>query len=211
MLQCLSFYFRPLSRQVDHVLASCVTRIFVPDGSDAGKEGGGVSSPSSCFSIHSVVAADTVGCGTWVGALERSDSALLSLGTLHAPNIKPKTSNLKHHSDFPSGISSRPLLHKQLLLVGGGEVVASMKWFGWMQQWHVTYADSSCCIFDGSTGQLLRRVKDALSFPVPSLPSILASPQVQAKNSSSRTRIYVKNGFCVLVRQGGVTLFMMVL
>lgn len=73
-----------------------------------------------------------------------------------------------------------------------------MKWFGWMQQWHVTYADSSCCIFDGSTGQLLRRVKDALSFPVPSLSSILAAPQVRAKNSSINTRIYVKNGFCVL-------------
>lgn len=100
-MQCLRaflFLFSTLSRQVDHVLASCVTRIFVPDGSDAGKEGGGVSSPSSCFSIHSVVAADTVGCGTWVGALERSDSALLSLGSLNAKAYK--TPNLQSQTSF---------------------------------------------------------------------------------------------------------------
>jgi hypothetical protein len=76
----------------------------------------------------------------------------------------------------------------------------SMKWFGWMQQWHVAYADSSCCIFDGSTGQLLRHVKDSHSFPVPSLSSILAAPMVQAKSSRSNSNIiYVKNGSVLLV------------
>ena len=75
-----------------------------------------------------------------------------------------------------------------------------MKWFGWLQQWHVTYADASCCIFDGSTGQLLRHVKDALSFPVPSLSSILAAaPAPPTKVIGSSLGIYVKNGYLVMV------------
>ena len=92
-----------------------------------------------------------------------------------------------------------------MLLVGGGECVVSMKWFAWMQQWHVTYADATSCIFNGTTGQLLRRVKDSISFPTPSLPSILAaSPAGNIKcssgsGSSSKNGIYVQNGFNVLV------------
>ncbi len=196
----LPLFLLTASSQVEHTLTSCVTRLFVPDGSDAGKGSGGGLSPSCFFSIHTVIAADTVGGGTWVGALEYSDPALLSLGALYAANLKQSAS---HNSDLLSGISSRPLLQKQMLLVGGGDAVESMKWFGWMQQWHVTYADSSCCIFDGSTGQLLRRVKDSLTFPMPSLSSILAAPVVQSKASSStRIGIHVKNGFSVLVRNG---------
>jgi hypothetical protein len=92
-----------------------------------------------------------------------------------------------------------------MLLVGGGDSVVSMKWFAWMQQWHVTYADATSCIFNGTTGQLLRRVKDSMSFPTPSLPSILASsPAGKIKcssggGSSSKIGIYVQNGFTVLV------------
>jgi hypothetical protein len=89
-----------------------------------------------------------------------------------------------------------------MLLVGGGEGVVCMKWFGWLQQWHVTYADASCCVFDGCTGQLLRHVKDALSFPVPSLSAILAAvPEPRAAGSSgSKPGIHVKNGCILLVR-----------
>ena len=92
-----------------------------------------------------------------------------------------------------------------MLLVGGGDSVASMKWFAWMQQWHVTYADASSCIFNGTTGQLLRRVKDSISFPTPSLPSILAASSAgsiksySGGGSSSKIAIYVQNGFIVLV------------
>jgi hypothetical protein len=194
----LHFLLPTVLFQIEHSLASCVTRLFVPEGSDAGKGGGGVSSPSCVFSIHTVIAADTAGGGTWVGALEYSDPALLSLGEFHAPSMKPQTAS--RDCDMLAGISSRQLLQKQMLLVGGGDVVVSMKWFGWMQQWHVTYDDSSCCIFDGSTGQLLRHVKDSHSFPVPSLPSILAAPVVQAKsNRNNSNLIYVKNGSVLLV------------
>jgi hypothetical protein len=104
-------------------------------------------------------------------------------------------------SNISPGVSSRPLLQKHMLLVGGGEGVTSMKWFGWLQQWHVTYADASCCVFDGFTGQLLRHVKDALSFPVPSLSSILAAAPAShaAGGSGSMPGIHVKNGCLALV------------
>ena len=167
----------------------------MPDGSDLAGGAAACLPQSSSFSAHTVIAADSQGGGTWVGALEYSDPALLALGT--SPAAQPQTPN----HGFSAGVSSRPLLQKQMLLVGGGEGVVSMKWFGWLQQWHVTYADASCCIFDGSTGQLLRHVKDAHSFPVPSLSSILAAaPEPQTKSSSSsRQGIFVKNGFVAMV------------
>jgi hypothetical protein len=72
---------------VDYSLASCIARLLVPDGSDLLSCRSGVGSPqSNCFSIHTVVAADTVGGGTWVGALEYSDPALLALGWSNANN-----------------------------------------------------------------------------------------------------------------------------
>jgi hypothetical protein len=69
-----------LARQVYFAHASRVTRLFIPDGCDAAGGGKCGSSQNSSFSVNTVVAADSVAGGTWVGALEYSDPALLALG-----------------------------------------------------------------------------------------------------------------------------------
>ncbi len=73
--------FVSLARQVHFAHASRITRLFVPDGGDvAGTVKGGSSSQNSSFSVNPVVAADSLGGGTWVAALEYGDPALLALG-----------------------------------------------------------------------------------------------------------------------------------
>ncbi len=74
------------SMQLERALALRVTRLFVPDGCDSGGLGVGGSPQSSSFSIHSVVAADSAGGGTWVGAFEYSEPALLAIGLFPASN-----------------------------------------------------------------------------------------------------------------------------
>jgi hypothetical protein len=85
---CLQLLLSPTLLQVERALALRVTRLFVPDGCDSGGLGSGTSPQSSCFSIHTVVAADSAGGGTWVGALDYSDPTLLALGLFPAPNFK---------------------------------------------------------------------------------------------------------------------------
>jgi hypothetical protein len=74
------------SMQLERALALRVTRLFVPDGCDSGGLGVGGSPQSSSFSIHTVVAADSAGGGTWVGAFEYSEPALLAIGMFPASN-----------------------------------------------------------------------------------------------------------------------------